>query len=991
MQYAKYSRLFENPEDFRALPEHQPWDHEINLKEGKNLPTQKLRRHRYDNTRTLEEYAQMALKKGWLRPSKSPVASNMHVAYKKDDPKGRPCGDFRELNEATIRDQYPLPNAQYLRDKLAKAKKFTKLDQRSAFNLIRIKEGHEWMTAVLFPSGLYEHTVMPFGLMNAPATCQRQNDNILREYLGKFVICYLDDILVYSENDEDHETHVKLVLDALLKVDSRLKLSKCEFGVIETLFLGYVIRPGQMSIDPEKIQRIKDWPEPQNVTDVQSFLGFGNFCRQFIGGYSEITTPLSQLTRKGVLFLMGPKEKAAMEELKKRFTEEPVIHSFFEDRPSILQTDASDTCSGAVHLQPDENGKLHPVAYYSEKHSPAEQNYDIYEKELMAGVKALRHWKIYLLGAKFPVTWHTDHMNLRGFMTTKVLDNRRLARWAEELSHYDLVIKHIPGKDNVIADALSRQPGYEGDKVYKDVAILKEDENGNLVQNIKAIALTRVQGPWDEDIRKAQGKTSANADYQNGKLVVPEGFAKEFIQKFHEAPAHGHQGSRRTLGRIKQHYHIDKAAALVKEVVKECDICIRNKAARHAPYGLMGTTPIPGTPWKSVQWDFIVKLPPSRDPMTGVVYDSILVIVERLTKYMVCIPYKESSSAEELSFAFLREVVAHHGMPEEIISDRDKLFTSKFWTALTAYLGVKRKLSTAFHPQTNGGTERMNQVIEAYLRCYVNYKQDNWVSLLPLAQFAYNSSITDTTKVSPFYANFGYELSAYNEPHSTNIDNQLARTQADEIKELHKELAEELRFVAEKSALYYNAKRSQEPTLKEGDKVYLLRRNIKTQRPSDKLDHKKLGPSRIKQVKGRLNYELALPKNMNIFPVFHVSLLEKAPLNAPPAPETPIQPINPEAEYEVEEILDHKLIRNKLHFLVHWKGYPQSERTWEPRTNLNCPEPLKAYQQKRRVDPGLPRTQDLANRNRNRRPRHWETMEGGPLRRPRTQRNSEKE
>ena len=258
MQYKKYERLFENPEDFRALPEHQPWDHEINLKEGSRLPIQKLRRHRYDTTETLEGYVKAALKKGWLRPSKSPAASNMLIVSKPGDPNGRPCGDYRELNDATIRDRYPLPSAQYLRDRLAKAKIYTKLDQRNAFNLIRIKEGHEWKTAIMVPSGLYEYTVMPFGLTNAPATCQRQNDNILREYLDKFVICYLDDMLVYSENIEDHERHVKLVLDALYKVDSRLKLSKYEFRVKETLFLGYVIRPSQMSIDPEKIQRIQD-------------------------------------------------------------------------------------------------------------------------------------------------------------------------------------------------------------------------------------------------------------------------------------------------------------------------------------------------------------------------------------------------------------------------------------------------------------------------------------------------------------------------------------------------------------------------------------------------------------------------------------------------------------------------------------------------------------------------------------------------------------
>lgn len=234
VQYKKYAKLFENPEDFRALPRHQPWDHEINLKEGREPPSQKLRQHSQQVTRTLEEYVQTAKKKGWIRESKSPAASNMFIVHKADDPKGRPVVDYRELNDATIKDRYPLPSLRTLRDSLRSAKIFTKLDQRTSFALIRIKEGHEWKTAFLLPSGLWEYTVMPFGLSNAPATCQRQNENLLRENLGKFVICYLDDILIYSENEKEHQEHVEWVLGRLATVDTLLKLSKCEFHVTRT-------------------------------------------------------------------------------------------------------------------------------------------------------------------------------------------------------------------------------------------------------------------------------------------------------------------------------------------------------------------------------------------------------------------------------------------------------------------------------------------------------------------------------------------------------------------------------------------------------------------------------------------------------------------------------------------------------------------------------------------------------------------------------------
>jgi transposase InsO family protein len=375
----------------------------------------------------------------------------------------------------------------------------------------------------------------------------------------------------------------------------------------------------------------------------------------------------------------------------------------------------------------------------------------------------------------------------------------------------------------------------------------------------------------------------------------------------------------------------------------------------------MGTTSIPQIPWKSISWDFIGPLPKSKDPVTGVEYDYLLVIMERLTKYMILVPCLTTMSAEDLANIYLREVVSRHGLSEEILSDRDKLFTSKFWTALTALLGAKRKMSTAFHPQTNGGNERINQVVEAYLRCYVNYQQTNWVQLLPLAQFAYNSSTTETTLVTPFYANFGYEMVAYREPGVTDVDNQSARIQVAHIKKLHKELAAELQFVAERNAHYYNKKRSQEPTLIEGDRVYLLRTNINTKRPSQKLDHKKLGPFKIKEVRGPLNYKLALPKTMNIHPVFHISLLELAPEGAPPAPLTEIEPVNPNAEYEVEEILDCRYVRNKIKYLIKWKDYPHSENTWEPKSSLNHLETLEEFHRQYLGLPATPgRTTDKA-------------------------------
>jgi hypothetical protein len=370
------------------------------------------------------------------------------------------------------------------------------------------------------------------------------------------------------------------------------------------------------------------------------------------------------------------------------------------------------------------------------------------------------------------------------------------------------------------------------------------------------------------------------------------------------------------------------------------------------PYGQLKSLPIPKGAWKSIALDFIVKLPLSKDPLTGVKYDSILVITDRLTKYGYFIPYLEASDAEALAYTFLRVVIAHHGLPEEIISDRDKLFTSKFWRSLMALLGANHKLSTAFHPQTDGPTERLNQTLEQYLRSYVNHQQDNWVHILPLAQFAYNSAMAEATKVSPFFANFGYQPEAYRQPRPDPVRAEQATILVEQIKSFHDQLATDIQFLNERSAAYANTKRSMEPAFTEGDKVYLLRKHIKTTRPSTKLDFKKLGPFRILEKVSSVNYRLQLPKESRLHPVFHVSLLEPARGNTPLATNTEIQPENDPDVYQVEKILDRKLVGRRELFLIKWEGYEHTDNTWEPARNINS-EMLKEFQ---RRHPRSPRT-----------------------------------
>ena len=580
----------------------------------------------------------------------------------------------------------------------------------------------------------------------------------------------------------------------------------------------------------------------------------------------------------------------------------------------------------------------------------------------------MREWRIYLEGSKYQVQIYTDHKNLVYFTTTKEL-NRRQVRWAETLATYNFRISYVKGTENARADALSRKPEYLSNKTHESRAILRTDQD-SLVFNGAQVAATSSlsEDQWTERIkeqyaRDAMGKEqlkSPRGDFRVsptglllflGRAYVPTNLRKELVTHEHGLPAHGHQGVRKTLERISRIYYFPGIRNMVKEVIRNCDTCIRNKAARHAPYGQLKSPDTPPEPWKSIAMDFVVKLPLSRESWTGHEYDSILVITDRLTKYAYMVPYNESSTAETLSQVFLRTIIANHGTPREIISDRDKLFTSKFWTTLMALLGTKRKLSSAFHPQTDGQTERINQTMEAYLRCYVNYKQNNWVELLPLAQYSYNSAESEGTGVTPFFANYGYTPNAYEAPLIDSAFAQGAKIKVEELKTLHRELASDIKFIARRAAMYYDQKRSMGPELKKGDKVYLLRKNVQTKRPSHKLDHKKLGPFTIGEVVGPVNYRLQLPTTMEIHPVFHISLLEPAPPGAPPAPKTEVQQLDPGKEYEVETVLDCQLIRGKIKYLIKWKDYPHSENSWEPKRNLNCSEKLEEFH---RQNPGHP-------------------------------------
>ena len=371
----------------------------------------------------------------------------------------------------------------------------------------------------------------------------------------------------------------------------------------------------------------------------------------------------------------------------------------------------------------------------------------------------------------------------------------------------------------------------------------------------------------------------------------------------------------------------------MERYIKECDTCAKSKSSRHKPYGLLQSIPTPEKAWDTITLDFVVKLPPSPEPLTKVQYDSILVINDKTTKYGYFIPYKEASSAEDLAYALFRTVIAQHGIPKTIISDRDKLFTSKFWQSLMDLIGTKQKLSTSYHPQTDGQTERTNQTLEQYLRCYSNYEQTNWVTLLPIAQLAYNNA-TNAAGISPFYANYGFHPNVHSNPRGVVPIAERAQVKVDKLTRLHEVLKQELDFISTRMTEFANRKRSVGPDLEKGGMVYLLRKNIQTQRPSNKLDHTKLGPFKIKNKKGPVTYELELPREMRIHPTFHISLLEPAATRTAQTHKLELSKETQIPKYTPEKIIGHKYDNGIPYYLTHWKDHQPENDSWEPQGKL---------------------------------------------------------
>lgn len=971
------------------LPPHRPYDHKIQLEDQLTMGHGPLYNMSGHHLQLVKEYLETNLDKGFIQASAAPYSSPI-LFVKKPNGALRFCVDYRKLNAITKKDRYPLPLIDETMAQLQGAKFFTKLDIISAFNNLRMDPESEELTTFKTRFGAYKYRVLPFGLTNGPASWQRFMNDTFFQFLDDFCSVYLDDILIYSKTYEEHVEHVNKVLARLREAGLQVDIDKSEFHVTETKFLGLVISVDGIKMDPAKIQTIVEWEEPKTLKQVQAFLGFCNFYRRFIRNFSKIAKPLVRLTRKDVLFDFDKACKAAFDLLKKTVTEGPVLAHFDRTKKSYLETDSSDYVNSGVLSQYGEDGLLHPVAFFSKNLNPAECNYEIYDKELLAIVKCFEQWRPELEATGIPVSVFTDHKSLEYFMTTKKL-TRRQARWAELLSEFNFVITYRPGKQNEKADALTRRPNDkpqdESDERQKHQlqtmlpiarlsAEVQQDcglapiETDTLTAEVKTLDDEVAKANLEDDMCNRISQALANGSPQmdgvkmdrctiddrgcvlyQGRLWVPDcnELRLQVIRQTHDQQAIGHPGVRNTLSIASRAFFWPKMRKDIDQYVRNCHSCRRAKAPRDKYNGLLHPLPIPTAYWKDISLDFVVGLPESNG------FNAILVVVDRLSKerhYIPCTDKDNGTSAENTAQLLLENVWKYHGLPTSIVSDRGSQFVSLLWRTLCKTLGIVAKLSTSFHPETDGQSEIANQEMERYIRTFCNYGQDDWNTILPMAEFAANNMTSATTKMTPFFATRGYHPRMSFDPVTVTPEStreRLLTCRAMDISERMKGAMESAgTFMKDAQEAYSKAANRYRKNVEYavGDQVWLSTKNIQTERQSKKLDHKTIGPYPVVELIGSA-CRLQLPPSMKIHPVFHIWLLRKDPNDPLPGQiNNPPPPVIVEAgaeEWEVERILDAKKVRNVLKFRVSWKGYPPDPVWYNADGFDNSPDLINAF------------------------------------------------
>ncbi|KAI0994170.1 hypothetical protein K3495_g14012 [Podosphaera aphanis] len=802
-------------------------------------------------------------------------------------------------------------------------------------------------------------------------------------------------------------------MQRLAEAGLKLDRKKCDFATKKTKYLGFIIEAEKgLSPDPEKIRAIVEWQSPKDVKGVRSFLGFANFYRNFIDKFADLTAPLHELTKSNTPFRWGIEQNHSFETLKEKFSSAPVLSMWNEERVTVLEPDASGWASGGCLSQYDERGNLRPIAYHSKKLSPAECNYLIHDKELLAIIRCLIEWRGELIGLQKPFVILTDHKNLEYFMTNRKLTERQI-RWSELLSQYNFQLKFRPGSKACRPDALSRRPQdipkdlddprlkerefqllrnewfeREGKANEINLSPLEPGPGREIPKGEQLFEEEELQALWNMGVNKDDKfreiynavlrgeslfptqlglKTSigeCEIDAREAlcfrkRLWIPdwEPLQTALIQKTHDSHVTGHPGRNSTLAILSRSFFWPGLSNMVRRFCRNCDVCGRSHVWRTKRQGLLLPLPIPERFHCELSIDFMTDLPTKKkgDPRF------LMVITDRLLK-SVTLEAMDTMNAEECAERFLQCHYRFHGFPKAFTSDRGSNWVGDFWRRLCQRAGIQQRLSTAYHPETDGATERMNQEVLAYLRAFISFSQTEWSSMLPSAQLAINNRDNSSTGLSPFFLEHGYhvepvQLAAPVNKEALTQPEKRAEKIMSRLQEAQEYAAAAMASAQQQMEDQANRSRIPAPIFRVGDKVWLNLKNIQTPQPKKKLAWVS-GKYTVTKVISPHVIELDVPSG--IHPRFHVQLIRRAgqdPLPSQVVDDAQPPPVYPEdlnqdnsgePEQYVERILRAERVRRGRKWvrrvLVKWKDF--AEPNWEDRANLENNEALDIFESK---------------------------------------------
>ena len=748
-----------------------------------------------------QEIARM-LAQGIIQESSSPWASPVVLVDKKQGGV-RFCVDYRRLNDVTKKDSYPLPRTDATLDALSGSNWFSTLDLVSGFWQCEMSPEDREKTAFCVEGGLFEFKVMPMGLANSPATFERLMERVFHGVPTAHLLVFLDDLIVHAQDFESELARLREVFRRLRAAGLKLKTSKCQLFKRETVFLGHVVGEAGLKTDPTKTEAVETWPRPRSVSEVRGYLGLCGYYRRFIPRFSERAKALYDLTKKHARFHWTDAQEEAFLDLKHCLTTAPVLQLPNSHAEFILDTDCSQHSIGAVLSQRTDKGER-VVAYFSRTLSKTERRYCVTRQELLAMVKSLAHFHVYLYGRKF--TLRTDHASLKWLMNFKEPEGQ-LARWLERLQQYDFIIVHRPGQQHKNADALSRRPCQPGNCSYCQRAELRVSEvtertpyahagsgseevqvnmirieNRDLIEaqdadpvlgGLRQLKLMGAERPqWAEVSRESEKYKDWWVDWDALEVVdevlcrrwvsdvdgrckmlpaVPEKLQAEVLKHLHDGPEGGHFGRQKTLARVKAKYYWPHRRRTVVEWCQNCAVCASRKGPNRRQTGPMQLYQV-GAPMERVAVDVVGPL-----PVTDSGNRYLLVAMDYFTKWpeVYALPNQEAITVAQ---ALVEGFFSRFGAPIELHSDQGRNFESAVMTEVCRLFGIHKTRTTAGYPQGDGMVERFNRTLLNSLATVVSQHQRDWDDHVPLVLLAYRTAVHESTGMAPCVAMLGREL-----------------------------------------------------------------------------------------------------------------------------------------------------------------------------------------------------------------------------------------